>query len=513
MSDFKANWPDVRIEDIFYATGNSSTTLWRWIALHKARWYKRATGRLRNLPVDFALSESYNHFCDRHGHEPDWMRHLSPDMRSDIRHRWITSDNFDPLWIFWYQRGLGFSFGIWTDGFVHDIAIAFNLFRLGCVRQLGFLHDPVVNDLTADVGMAENFHHSRLAHVAKVGAVAGLIARQIKLPPKLTRIVIAAGLTHDKLTPAGGDSVKPIDPAGLDEDAHYHEIFENNPYWEQVSQRHGLDADLLIRTVNGQGLLGQILDLADKTTYVAHDAEAYLKWNHPKKFGITPPPGFMEIAELYRKLRQTSCRLWDCVEIVAGQLVITNPKRLAGFLKLRALMFKYLYFNPRARYREQMLALLILEPLYHEGHLTREMLIRMTDWELWGWMTDFTGCEIREQLSYSNKAPMVEAFATEEEALARLRVLHTDDQTLLFMLETFPEPSRKAVQMLVRDEAGMVRPFTEACPEEAKEILAIGRDPAPVKLYILDRHKMHGVLPEHLVAKLYARQRERFGLE
>lgn len=514
MNAFHAHWPDVRVEDIFLVTGNGLTTIRNWERFRKARWYKRVTGRLRRLPVIYALGEAYKEHCYRHNQEPAWLKRLPENMQGSLRHFWLTGEWFDPLWIIQYRQGLGFSFAVESDGFIHDVAEALNVFRLGEIRQLGFLHDPVVNNDTADIGLAENFHHTRLLHSATVMATAALIAHRLRLPKLLTRHLLVAALTHDILTPAGGDSVKPIDPDGLDEDQHYPEAFRNNPRWEAVSRRYRLDETLLAKTVAGKGLLGQLLDIADKTTYVDHDVDAYLKWNDPRKFRrLVPSAGFVEVWDLRKKLGQKACRLWDSLELVAGKLVITNPSRLAGFLRLRALMFRHLYFNPRARYREQMLALLVIEPLYHEGRLTREMLLRMTDHELMRWIDQETGCDIKEHLSRSDCAPVIESFATEGEALFRLRALHQSDRTLLFMLETFPEPSKKAVRALVRDERGDIRPFEEAYPEEADGILAFGRDSTPVKLYILNKWKAGRVLPRDLWEKLYARQRVRFNLE
>lgn len=514
MDTFSRNWPDVRVEDVLFVTGNSSTTRGRWESLRKARWYKKVVGVRRWMPTNFALSEVYVRHCLTYKREPTWMKRLSPDMRRDIRHFWLTGDYFDPLWIINYRHGLGFSFAVHADEMVHDVSVALNVFRLGNIRQLGFLHDPVVNDDTANIGLAESFHHTRLLHSSTVMATAALIAHQIDLPKGLTRNLMVASLTHDIRTPAGGDSVKPIDPSGLDEDAHYGEAFQDNPEWVKVSRRYGLDETVLTRTVAGKGILGQLLDIADKTTYVDHDVDAYLKWNNPKKFrNLVPPPGFIEIWNLHQKLGQKACRLWDCVAIIDGRVVITDAQRLEGFLRLRALMFKHLYFNPRARYREQMLALLILEPLYREGKLTREMLLEMGDNNLWDWLNRTVQSDIREHLSHSHLAPKIESFRNQEEALRRLRTLHAHDSSLLFMLETFPQPNKKAVQMLVRGEGGIVRSFAEVCPRATAEILALGDDPEPVKLYILEAWKVAEVIPKDLQTKLYTCQQERFGLE
>lgn len=517
MRDFNAHWPDVRIGDVYYVLGHSYPTPHDWRAVKRMGWYEAIPKRFPSMPPDINLPHAYNEHCYRQGKEPDWAKLVPTEVLRELRRGWLTGEYFDPLAIMLrYWEKLGFTSAIHDDGMIHATAAALGVFRLGGIRQLGFLHDPVMNEAAVDSGLGMRFEHTRELHSFMVMATASLIGRQVGLSERDLRHLQVAALTHDVLTPAGGDSVKPIDFEAFDEDLHYPEVFRNNPEWDAVRDRYDLDETLLTSTVLGEGLLGQLLDIADKTTYTAHDIEAYLMGDHdPKSFqNLVAPESILAIYDLKQKLGPGLCQLWDRIEVIGGRPVVTDPDRLIGFLKLRALMFRHLYYNPLARYREHMIALLVLEPLYHDGTITREHLLAMTDDQLDQFLNRATGhYDLRMEISRSDLAPAVEAYANRGEALGRARTLHRENPEFLFMLEVIPRVSEKAVRYLVRDTDGTVKTLTEARPGDAEAIRAIDFDPLPAKLYILSPEKMGGVLPADLREKLRVRQRVQFGLE
>lgn len=517
MRDFNAHWPHVRIGDVYYVLGHSYPTKHDWRAVERMGWYRQLPKRFPDLPPDINLSHAYNEHCFRNGREPEWANLVPLEVLRELRRGWLTSEYFDPLAILLrYREKLGFTSAVHDDGLIHTVSIALNVFRLSSIRQLGFLHDPVMNEAAVDCGIGMRFEHTRYLHSLMVMAVASLIGTRVGLPERDLRHLRVAAFTHDVLTPAGGDSVKPIDFEAFDEDLHYPEVFRDNPEWNAVRDQYGLDEALLIRTVAGEGLLGRLLDIADKAAYTAHDVEAYLMGDHdPRSFrNLVAPESVLAVYDWKQKLGPGSCQLWDRIEVVDGEPVITDIDRLIGFLTLRALMFRHLYYNPLARYREHMIALLVLEPLYHEGTLTRERLITMTDGELDLFLNRVTGhYDLRMEISRSAVAPTVEAYGNREEALARAQVLHRENPELLFMLEVIPRVSEKALHYLVRDTDGSIRTLSDARPGEAEAIRAIDFDPLPAKLYILPPEKMEGVLPANLREKLRARQRIQFHLE
>jgi len=436
-------------------------------------------------------------------------------MKRYLRTAWLQSDNFDPLGILLYQQELGFAFAVHDCDIIHDISSALNVFRLERIRQLGFLHDPVMNEVAGNCGIGSLFEHTRYMHSLTVMATASLIGFRSGLSPRdLTHLRVAA-VTHDVLTPAGGDSIKFIDPEAFNEDTHYHEIFQNNPEWSEVRDRYKLDEELLATIVRGEGLLGQLLDIADKTSYVAHDVDAYMMGNDPRIFHyFKSPDSLMEIWNIRNGAGHPLCDLWDHIAIKNGRVVITNGRRLAEFLKLRALMFRHLYYNPKARYREQMLGILIVDPLYRSGIVTRKQLISMSDNELYSLLDRSAGRgDLFWALSRSDFAPEVESYRDLATAKARAQSLITRNPNLLVMFEIFPPISNKAVRYFVQDKNGAALPFAEAYPEEAKEILMLSSDPNPAILYVLDIKKTNGVISADLQKALLVQQRKRIGLE
>lgn len=517
MRDFNAYWPDVRIGDVFYVLGYAGPTRHDWRAVERMGWYQALQKRFPSMPSDTNLPHTYNEYCFRNGREPEWALLVPSQVLRELRRSWLTGEYFDPLAILLgYRDKLGFSCAVHDDGIIHDVCNALHVFRLDGIRQLGFLHDPVTNEGAADLGMGMRFQHTRYLHSLMVMATASLIGRQVGLSEYDLRHLQVAALTHDVLTPAGGDSVKPIDFVAFDEDAHYREVFRNNPEWDAVRDRYGLSEELLVSTVLGEGLLGRLLDIADKTTYTAHDVEAYLMGDYdPRSFrNLVAPESILAIYDLKQRLGPGSCQLWDKVTLEDKQVVITDIERLIGFLTLRALMFRHLYYNPLARYREHMIALLVLEPLYHEGALTRRHLITMTDDQLDQFLNRVTGqYNLRMEISRTDLAPAVEAYNTRKTALVRAQALYRSNSELLFMLEVIPRVSEKAMRYLVRDTDGSIRTLSDARPSEAEAIRAIDFDPLPAKLYILSPEKMEGVLPPDLREKLRARQKIQFSLE
>lgn len=517
MLKFNTHWPDIRIGDVYFVIGDNAPPKNDWSGIEAALWYRSLPKRFPSMPPCINLFHVYNEHCYQNGAEPSWVEQLPNGAHRELRRGWLTGEYFEPLAILLgYSQMLGFTCAIQDGGLIHETCIALDVFRLQYIRQLGFLHDPVINEAPAHRGMVIRFGHTRYMHSLMVMSIASLIGRQVGLSEYDLRHLQIAALTHDVLTPAGGDSIKPIDFKAFDEDIHYPEIFRNNPEWEAVRDRFGLDEGLLSATVLGEGVLGHILDIADKTAYTAHDVEEYLMGDHdPRTFrSIIAPESVLSIFDLKQSLGSGSCGLWDKVALIDGRIVITDAEKLVGFLKLRALMFRHLYYNPLARYREQMLAFLILEPLYHTGTITREMLLRMNDSGLDDYLSKLTGhYDLRMEISHTEVSPVIEMFATEEEARERIQSLYQEDSGLLFMLEVIPRVSEKALRYLVLDTDDVVRPLSEACPGEAEAIRAIDSDPLPAKLYILSPEKMEGLLPHDLQERLCARQRERFNLE
>ena len=514
----EVQWPDLRIGDLFFVRGPGLAFSKHWRGIDKARWWRKLAPDMASRCPEMVLPQAYSEAMSEQGKEPDWAKKLPRCLEQDLRRSWLMGDDFDPLGILPYRRDLGFSFAAQEGGVLEQVMHALHVFRLSYIRQLGFLHDPVAKEVEPFISMrgtavGSMFPHTRWMHSLTVTATVSLMAYRARLSEREIRHLQVAALTHDVLTPAGGDTVKYVDPAAFDEDAHYSEIFQNNPEWEKVRDRWDLDEALLTATVQGKGLLGHMLDIADKCSYIAHDLDAYLMYTDPRESQFRRVGGLVRMWEFREKVKHPVCALWEKTSVVDGEVVITDARWFADFLMMRAMMFHHLYYNPHSRYREQMICMLTVGPLYEDGLLTRDKLLVMVDWELEQVLFRETGLrDLSFEMARADVAPIVEEFPTLEEAGARARAMLLEQPTTLFMWEEFPPASAKAVQYLVKDSAGRVRPFCEACPQEAEAILELGRHQNPAKLYILPERNVRNVLPEYFWKKLLERQKERLGL-
>jgi hypothetical protein len=158
----------------------------------------------------------------------------------------------------------GFGYVVRDSEFLSDLAEVFNLYRLWHILQLAFLHDPVGKEDGGSLkGVSYQFPHTRYLHTIDVLAHYALILHRLGIR---SRTGIVAALTHDILTPAGGDTIKQIDPDLFDEDANY-PLLLKDAGWPMFRDKYGIDENMLVETILNRGVLGQILDIADKSAF------------------------------------------------------------------------------------------------------------------------------------------------------------------------------------------------------------------------------------------------------
>ena len=516
MTRFNRSWPDIRIGDIFYVRELAPAAVNNLSEVGQTERYQPLSEAFDASHFDFQLRREYVEHCAFYGREPKWTRFVSKEILSELRRHWLISEYFDPLAILLHCRErLGFSCAICDGGLIYDVCSALNIFRLHRIRQLAFLHDPPIMGADIESGLGMCFSHTRYFHSLLVMAVAGLLGRQAKLSRYFLRHLVVAALTHDVLTPAGGDSVKPLDPDAFDEDQHYAEAFRDNPKWDAVKKKHCLSERRLIEIVAGHGILGRLLDIADKTAYVAHDMGAYLasEQNLPLFGSSHGHGGVCDIRNFPYLSKRGVCQLWDCVSIENGMVVVNDANRLIDFLTLRALMFRYLYCNPLARCCEQVIVFLVVNILYQEGGITRRMLLDMDDDQLNELLSRYTCHQnFRAKVLREKITPRIEEFPSEREAKERIRTFLKRDQDLFFVLETMPRSSKQPLQYLVRSESGRIQPLEEAYPSSVEVIRSIDDDPNPTKLYIFSAEQLLRIVPEAILEKIRSYQKIQFCL-
>lgn len=336
--------------------------------------------------------------------------------------------------------------------------------------QLANLTDPIkyAGTLKSD---PLPFTHNRYDHTCFVYLILCLMLYNLRkhlsrYKRKHGRVAV---VVHDRQTPAGGDGTKAIDPTAFDEELNVEELFQEYE-WEILKRELGLSKQLIINAVRGKGILGVLLDIADKIAYVCRDTEELLARYIPGSLG-RGAKGFAAIKAI-TDLHPDIGTLWDSVTIINDQVVFEDAERLYNFLKLRALLFKYLYNNPGARSLEAIISNCVTKYMLVEKELTPEKLNTMTDVHYHRLIEDFIG--IRYAMGNPRNIGQFgyRTFLTAEEALQKESELLPDGKTIT-AIEVLSGKTNPATDFLVKTESGKIKPFNKAYPKKAKEIRQI----------------------------------------
>lgn len=430
------------------------------------------------IPIEY----EYERYAMTHdGGEPPWMKSAPNPLKAHLR-RWraVHSPEYEQFAIIFELPFSTISYVVLEDGLVQDAMNTFGLERLHYIKQLGYLQDPVTTGV-GQKALTMGFDHTRYLHSLDVMAVATLLAHNNRLPASLTNTLRAAALTHDALTPAGGDTTKFIDPPAFDEDEHYGELLESRD-WEKIRKKYRIDPEKLIATVQGKGVLGKLLDIADKTSYVSRDAGIYLGRYEPDG-PIAYPESYMAIKDLLDR-HPYATAVWDAVKVKGEQVIFSDPERLAVFLKLRALLFRDFYLHQGTRWQEAFLANVVIRYLYRTGQLTRHSLLQMRDPELDRFLEQKTGIPLFAFHPAFSENACVESFASCEAAKEREQILLAKNLTFI-LIEDLSRITKPATHYLVQTKSGVISPLRDAYPALAAEVEEIARIQKPFRLYYL----------------------------
>lgn len=281
-----------------------------------------------------------------------------------------------------------------------EAADALDIDRLKYIRQLGIKFVDPTSPFT-------NPHSTRYAHTFLAAYFATEIGKNIGLGEVETRKLTTGVLLHDRKTPALGDGTKYMDPERLNEEDHWD---EDLPYssWKYISSL-GLTREEIDQMIHNKGILGSILDIADRMSYVLGDLHQ-----------LNRPPLHLELGEIYKDVRLDE----------SGQLYFKDPSRLKHFLWERAELFSRFYIDPKSQAIDLLLPSLIA-PLYNPhsedpDKLNPRKLRRLTDKDLVDLLASHYG--IRPDDFYDENFWDVDYrhYETFEEALNALDRAQTD---------------------------------------------------------------------------------------
>ena len=284
---------------------------------------------------------------------------------------------------------------IYTGDQIFQASEAFPTRRLDGVRHLALL---AWTGSEPDKIYPHEFSQTRFLHTLLVSLIVERILRKNGIDQKEINAAVAAAVLHDIATPAGGDPVKSVDPANLDEESFWWEVLEEKG-WNYLDSI-GADRNDIDKIIKNKGYRGEVLDIADRIHYVVNDlfnliGNPNLRVHFP---GEIP---YSQIDKAYGELEREVLKdpligeiYKDVMIDLYDQVYFTDPERLGRFLKIRALLFKHLYANPFSQGKDLKLASLVSQ-FYssddqNKDKLTPSKLRRMTDEKLFRWLVDVT---------------------------------------------------------------------------------------------------------------------------
>lgn len=288
--------------------------------------------------------------------------------------------------------------------------------RLQGVKQLSFLSyvgpEPRITYFLP-------YSHDRFDHSLTVGLVAEKILRQNGLSEDKVNLGTLAGLLHDIATPANGDPVKNIDPSALNEETHWFETLDekSKKFLEQFcTTKRTMD-----EIISNQGVLGKVLDIADRISYTMKDLQAIHVDAGSPTISLNPYLIFInlilshnpKIGNIYQEVG---------IDEKKQEVFFRNVQSLAAFLLLRAHLFQNLYLHPTNQGRDLFITQLI-KPLYSRdknSKLNPQNLRQIEDLELMDILfRHYKPLLSRSEFTYPdlvNWHPEFEKFATIEDA-------------------------------------------------------------------------------------------------
>ena len=270
---------------------------------------------------------------------------------------------------------------IYEDELAYQASKAFSIWRLGEIKQLSFL---AYAGPTPETQYFMGFDHTRLEHTDQVVKIGEAILRRNNASKEDITLSAIASVLHDVATPALGDAVKKIDPVNLNEEDFWSEGLDEGG--RNFIKENGLEMQQIDDVIHNRGIIGQVLDISDRISYVMLDLSQLMTAEHlDTTMSSATDMGYREeIAQVLRQDTNVGSIYRDVVvDFENNDFYFTNPERLRRFIELRALLNKYLYLHPVSQARD-MLVVSFVRPYYsfdesETTKLTPKKLRKMTD--------------------------------------------------------------------------------------------------------------------------------------
>lgn len=256
------------------------------------------------------------------------------------------------------------------EGLFYEFNRSEAFFRLMGISQLGYLVPPRPEEWDKSQLISylrPTFHHSRWEHSLLAAVIMEVILARNGFPPEERNSVVLTAGSHDIAIPAGGDSVKRVDPKNLDEEKNFSWVLEHYGLTKRWAKQFGFNIALAQDWVRGKWMSGKLLDVVDKICYTALDCY-HVGFQRPSQIRnfCLKHPLVMDV--------------WQDIRFIPDHtnFAFSQPENLYWFLLLRAYEFQEFLYNPYSRALDLFLKKLT-QPLYRAGIITKEKLLTCND--------------------------------------------------------------------------------------------------------------------------------------
>ena len=389
-----------------------------------------------------------------------------------------------------------FGYIILEGGTTEDTIRAFGLHRLKDVRQLGSLMDPFhrLGDSTQPALM---FEQSRESHSFDVVVMLRKIEMNNPNVPLNRNLLTIGGMSHDGMTPAGGDTTKLINLKLFNEETNYPRLFEK-PGWQALKRRYQVTEEELSSMVLGKGLNGKLLDIADKISYISADVWNFVGLKNPYSDNEVYYDNkyYSEISNLI-KLYPNFSEVVDSVKITGQDAVFDDGLLWGVNLKIRALMFAGVYYNLASRFPEYMLSKRVTTFLLNSGKIKTEELFSWRDFNLDEKIHEFLGAKFYPMCFEKS---VYKKFRTQKDMKREIELLK-ENPYVVAIPDDFQYATKNGVEKYLVKKNGKVSIFKEAFPEMAAEIEEIMKFSPVFGLHIVDLRELRVPLEKHKTVK------------
>ena len=375
-------------------------------------------------------------------------------------------------------------------GIYEDVLRNTTFARLAHIRALSFL---------SYIGPAPerqyflDFPHDRFDHSLVVAMTGQAILERNGFPKTTVDKAVMAFLLHDVGTPALGDATMQVDSGNLNEEEHWLEAaFREGG--RDILEKYGTNEVEIDSVIKNQGVLGQVLDIADRITYTMKDLHNIVSYGQTERNEYTK-----DLHELLDKFGDIG-NLYKDVHIEGDQVYFTNPERLKAFLLLRAHLHQKLYLNPISQGRDLMVRRLIEDAYSASGDpakpLNPQNLRAMSDEELQGILFEWhkpPGDQVPYFLDSRgffvgivNWYPEYRQFESEEEAIAFQEKISEDPNNIVLGIKK-RRGFDPGTSYLVRDpQTGQILSLHDYDPEGSSRIEEIAESLPGIFVYYKD---------------------------